>query len=45
MGAAVADRTIAVHGPIREIYLVNAFDTPDVDRHRTEICWPIFQLT
>jgi DNA-binding transcriptional MerR regulator len=45
VGAAVAQRTIGVQGPIREIYLVNAFDTPDVERHRTEICWPIFQLT
>ncbi len=45
LGTAVAQRTIGVHGPIRENYLVSGFDTPDVERHRTEVCWPIFQLT
>jgi DNA-binding transcriptional MerR regulator len=45
LGAAVARRAIGVQGPIRENYLVNAFDTPDHSRHRTEICWPVFQIT
>jgi DNA-binding transcriptional MerR regulator/effector-binding domain-containing protein len=44
LGAAVAERAIGVQGPIRENYLVGAFDTPDETRHRTEICWPVFQI-
>jgi DNA-binding transcriptional MerR regulator len=28
-------------GPVRELYLVGALDTPDVARWRTEICWPL----
>jgi DNA-binding transcriptional MerR regulator len=43
LGAAVAERAIGVQGPIRENYLVGAFDTPETDRHRTEVCWPVFQ--
>jgi effector-binding domain-containing protein len=39
----VADRTIAVAGPIRERYLVGAHDTSDEARWRTEIGWPIFR--
>jgi DNA-binding transcriptional MerR regulator len=45
LGAAVAERAIGVQGPIREDYVVNAFDTPDEGRHRTEIGWPVFQTT
>lgn len=44
LGAAVAQRAIGVQGPIRENYLVSAFDTPDVTEHRTEVCWPVFQI-
>ena len=29
-------------GPIHEYYLV-PFTEPDLSRHRTEICWPVFQ--
>ena len=43
LGTAVAERAIGVQGPIRENYLVGAFDTHETDRHRTEVCWPIFQ--
>jgi DNA-binding transcriptional MerR regulator len=43
LGAAVAERAIGVQGPIRENYLVSAFDTPETSRHRTEVCWPVFQ--
>jgi DNA-binding transcriptional MerR regulator len=45
LGAVVAERAIGVQGPIREDYLVGAFDTPDESRHRTEIGWPVFHTT
>ena len=45
LGAVVAERAIGVLGPIREDYVVSAFDTPDEGRHRTEIGWPVFQTT
>ena len=44
LGAAVAERAIGVQRPIRENYLVGAGDTPDPSEHRTEICWPVFQI-
>jgi effector-binding domain-containing protein len=28
-------------GPVRERYLANPLDTPDVTQWRTEICWPL----
>jgi len=43
LGAVVAERAIGVQGPIREEYVVGAFETPDEQRHRTEIGWPVFQ--
>jgi DNA-binding transcriptional MerR regulator len=43
LGTAVAERAIGVQGPIRENYLVGAFDTRETERHRTEVCWPVFQ--
>jgi effector-binding domain-containing protein len=42
LGTVVAERAIGVESPIREYYLV-PFTEPDPDRHRTEICWPVFQ--
>ena len=45
LGAVVAHREIGVQGPIREDYLIGALETPDEARHRTEICWPVFQTT
>ena len=42
LGTVVAERAIGVDGPIREYYLV-PFTEPDPDRHRTEICWPVFR--
>ena len=38
----VAERAIGIEGPIREYFLV-PFTEPDLSRHRTEICWPVFQ--
>jgi DNA-binding transcriptional MerR regulator len=43
LGTYVAEREIGVDGPIREHYLVTAFDTDDETRHVTEVCWPVFQ--
>jgi DNA-binding transcriptional MerR regulator len=45
LGTVVAQRAIGVDGPIREDYVVGSADTPDESRHRTEICWPVFQTT
>ena len=45
LGAVVAERAIGVRGPIREEYVVSSFETPDEERHRTEIGWPVFQTT
>ena len=42
LGTVVAERAIGVEGPIREYYLV-PFTESDLSRHRTEICWPVFQ--
>jgi DNA-binding transcriptional MerR regulator len=43
LGQFVLERAIGVEGPIREYYLVTALETPDEQRHRTEVAWPIFQ--
>jgi DNA-binding transcriptional MerR regulator/effector-binding domain-containing protein len=43
LGTVVAERAIGVEGPIREYYLVGFRDTDDQSRHRTEVCWPVFQ--
>lgn len=43
LGTIVAERAIGVEGPIREYYLVGFRDTDDQSRHRTEVCWPVFQ--
>jgi DNA-binding transcriptional MerR regulator len=43
LGTYVAEREIGVDGPIREHYLVTAFETDDESRHVTEVCWPVFQ--
>jgi DNA-binding transcriptional MerR regulator/effector-binding domain-containing protein len=42
LGTFVAQREIAVEGPIREHYLVINEDTDDDSQHRTEVCWPVF---
>jgi DNA-binding transcriptional MerR regulator len=44
LGVAVAQRAIGVQGPIRENYLVGAPETTDTAAHRTEVCWPVFQV-
>ena len=28
-------------GPVREVYLTDPFDTPDLTQWRTEVCWPL----
>jgi DNA-binding transcriptional MerR regulator/effector-binding domain-containing protein len=43
LGTYVAEREIGLDGPIREHYLVTAFDTDDESRHVTEVGWPVFQ--
>ncbi|WP_028923033.1 MerR family transcriptional regulator [Pseudonocardia acaciae] len=43
LGTFVAERAIGVEGPIREHYLVGADDTEVEQRHRTEVCWPVFR--
>jgi DNA-binding transcriptional MerR regulator len=43
LAAYVARHALAVDGPIREYYLVGQHDTPEADRWRTEIGWPIFR--
>ena len=43
LGTFVVERAIGVEGPIREYYLVTAFDTANEANLRTEVAWPIFQ--
>ena len=43
LGTHVTEHELGVDGPAREHYLVDRFDTEDVPRWRTEICWPIFR--
>jgi DNA-binding transcriptional MerR regulator len=43
LGEVVAERAIGTGGPIREYYLVSSADTDDADKHRTEVCWPVFR--
>ena len=45
LAAYVAEHALAVPGPIREYYLTDFADTPDQERWRTRIGWPIFQTT
>jgi DNA-binding transcriptional MerR regulator len=45
LAAYVAEHALAVPGPIREYYLTDLADTPDQERWRTRIGWPIFQTT
>jgi DNA-binding transcriptional MerR regulator len=42
LAAYVSERALAVDGPIRERYLVGRHDTPNENKWRTEIGWPIF---
>jgi DNA-binding transcriptional MerR regulator len=45
LAAYVAEHALAVPGPIREYYLTDLADSPDRERWRTRIGWPIFQTT
>jgi DNA-binding transcriptional MerR regulator len=44
LGSWVADHTLAVAGPVREMYLLGPRDTADPARWRTEIGWPVFRV-
>jgi DNA-binding transcriptional MerR regulator len=44
LGAWVVEHTLAVDGPIQEIYRVGPRDTADPQAWRTEIGWPVFPL-
>jgi GyrI-like small molecule binding domain len=43
LGTYVAERGTGLDRPIREHYLVTAFDTDDESRHVTEVGWPVFR--
>jgi len=43
LGAYVSTHALAIVGPVREYYLVDARTTSDATQWRTEIAWPIFQ--
>jgi effector-binding domain-containing protein len=43
LGTHVTEHALAVAGPVREHYLVDARSTADAGQWRTEIGWPIFQ--
>lgn len=45
LGAWVAAHAMAVDGPIHETYTVGPADTPEPERWRTEIGWPVFRFT
>ena len=44
LAAYVTEHALAIDGPIREYYVVGPHETPDEDRWRTEIGWPIFAV-
>jgi len=43
LGTYVSRHALAVAGPVRESYLVDARTSSDATQWRTEIGWPIFQ--
>ena len=43
LAAYVAEHALAVPGPIREYYLTDLADSPDQERWRTRVGWPIFR--
>lgn len=45
LGSWVVANTLAVAGPVREIYHVGPRDTSDEAAWRTEIGWPVFRVT
>lgn len=44
LGAWVVENTLAVAGPVREVYVVGPRDAPDPAAWRTEIGWPVFRV-
>lgn len=45
LGAYVSEHALTVEGPVREYYPIDARDTDDSSKWRTEIGWPIFQMS
>ena len=43
LGTFVAEREIAVQGPIREHYVVSSNEASAEPGHHTEVCWPVFR--
>lgn len=43
LGKFVLERAIGLDGPMREYYLVTAFDTENEGELRTEVAWPVFR--
>jgi DNA-binding transcriptional MerR regulator len=41
LGAHVAEHDVARPEPIVELYVVGPQHTPDPERYRTEVCWPV----
>src|ERR1700722_123820 len=41
LGTSAAAHGRGGSGPVRERYLANPLDTPDVTQWRTEVCWPL----
>lgn len=44
LGSWVVANTLAVAGPVREVYHVGPRDTPDLAAWRTGIGWPVFRV-
>jgi DNA-binding transcriptional MerR regulator len=45
LGIYVAEREIGLSGPIRERYVVSAYDSDDEASYVTEVGWPVFRTT
>jgi DNA-binding transcriptional MerR regulator/effector-binding domain-containing protein len=43
LGSYATTHEISLDGPLREYYLIDAYQTPDPEQWRTEIGWPIFR--
>jgi effector-binding domain-containing protein len=43
LGTYVTEHALAVDGPVREYYPIDARSTDDSEQWRTEIGWPLFQ--
>lgn len=43
LGTFVAEHALGVDGPVRENFVVGAWNEPDETAHRTEVAWPVFR--